>query len=214
MDRLAIIKQDHPNIRASLVTFTIKNGPDLRERFNHLLKSLKKMTDHRRKAISNSCRHFPNEANKALAAVWSFEFKIGAGSGLWHPHCHAVWLHYDDLDEKNLSSEWSGYTGDSHVVNITPFHNQNDVASGFLEVFKYALKFSSLSYEQNWHGYEVLNTRRLVASFGLFRGVVIPETLTDEPIDSLPYVELFYRYMNGSYYLKHKHFEAGEILPF
>lgn len=214
MQKLEQIKKDHPNIRASLVTLTVKNGSDLRERFNHLHRSVKKMTDHRRKAFSDSSRNLPIEANKVLGAVWSFEFKIGSGSGLWHPHCHAIWLHYDDLDQDHLSREWFSFTGDSHVVNITPFHDQENVASGFLEVFKYALKFSTLTHEQNWHGYEVLNSRRLVASFGLFRGVQVPESLTDEPIDSIPYVELFYRYFNGSYHLKHKHFELGNPLPF
>jgi hypothetical protein len=85
---------------------------------------------------------------------------------------------------------------------------------GFLEVFKYAVKFSNMPLEQNWHGYEVLNGRRLVASFGLFRGVDVPESMTDEPLESLPYWEMFYRYQkSGAYKIEHSVLKAPE-LPF
>lgn len=214
VDRLGVIKQAHGKILASLVTFTVKNGPDLKERFHHLQTSMKKYNLKRSNANASK-KNLPVEANKALGAVWSYEFKVGDGSGLWHPHAHAVWLHYDDLDEKQLSREWLSVTGDSHIVNITSFHNQDDVVSGFLEVFKYAVKFSDMPLEQNWHGYEILNGRRLVASFGLFRGVEVPDQLTDEPLDSLPYWEHFYRYMpDGRYSVKQSSFFAGEALPF
>lgn len=214
VDRLEVIKQSQGKIRASLVTFTVKNGEDLKERFHHLQTSMKNYNLKRSRA-NTSGKHLPVEANKALGAVWSYEFKVGNGSGLWHPHAHAVWLHHDDLDEKQLSKEWLEMTGDSHIVNITPFHNQDDVVSGFLEVFKYAVKFSDMPLEQNWHGYEILNGRRLVASFGLFRGVEVPESMTDEPLDSLPYWEHFYRYMpDGKYSVKQSTYFGGENLPF
>ena len=34
---------------------------------------------------------------------------------------------------------------------------------------------------------------------GLFRGVQVPENLLDEPLDSLPYWDRFYRYLGGEY---------------
>jgi hypothetical protein len=40
-------------------------------------------------------------------------------------------------------------------------------------------------------------------SFGILRGVEIPEELTDEPLDGLPYVELFYKYLSGAGYSLH-----------
>ena len=43
--------------------------------------------------------------------------------------------------------------------------------------------------------------RRLVDSFGLLRGVVVPEELTDEPIEGLPYVEYLYRWHTAGYSL-------------
>lgn len=70
-----------------------------------------------------------------------------------------------------------------------------------MEVFKYAVKFSDLSLADNWEAAQLLKGRRLLNSFGLFRGVVIPESLLDEPLDDLPYWDRFYRYINGHYQL-------------
>ena len=41
--------------------------------------------------------------------------------------------------------------------------------------------------------------KRLLNSFGLFRGVQVPESLLDEPLDSLPYWDRFYRFLGGEY---------------
>jgi hypothetical protein len=213
LDRLEVIKQAHGKIKASLVTFTVKNGEDLKERFQHLQTSMKNYNLKRSRA-NNSDKHLPVEANKALGAVWSYEFKVGEGSGLWHPHAHAVWLHYDDIDQEQLQREWLAITGDSFIVNVTPFYDQENIVGGFLEVFKYAVKFSNMPLEQNWHGYEILNGRRLVASFGLFRGVEVPESLTDEPLETLPYWEHFYRYQKCGAYKVENSVLKGPELPF
>ncbi len=44
-------------------------------------------------------------------------------------------------------------------------------------------------------------SKRLLGSAGCFRGVEIPEDLTDDPgyYLGLPYVDLLYRYLSGSY---------------
>lgn len=193
-DRLEVIKAVKPRLRASLVTLTVKDGPDLRERFNHLFRAVQKLHKTR------SGKGQTSEAIKADGAVWSYEFKRGSGSGLWHPHVHAVWLHEEDIDARQLSAEWHAITGDSFIVDVTPFHDQEDVISGFLEVFKYAVKFSDLPLADNWHGWEVLQGKRLIASFGAFRGVVVPEELTDEPLEGLPFIEHFYQYITGAGY--------------
>jgi len=46
---------------------------------------------------------------------------------------------------------------------------------------------------------QVLKGKRLLNSFGLFRGVQVPESLLDEPLDALPYWDRFYRFMGGEY---------------
>lgn len=68
-----------------------------------------------------------------------------------------------------------------------------------MEVFKYAVKFSDLTLADNWHAAQVLKGKRLLNSFGLFRGVQIPESLLDEPLDDLPFWDRFYRFIQGEY---------------
>lgn len=179
-------------LRPFLVTLTVKDGPDLVERFEHLQRSqheLWKRKHRGRGSVLDSVR----------AAVWSYEVKRGSGSGLWHPHLHMVALARVPPDGLQLACEWRSITGDSFVVDVRPI-DQADPASGFLEVFKYALKFSEMDLCDTWHAYQVLSGRRLVASAGLFRGVEVPDALVDEPLDDLPYVELFYRYLAGRGY--------------
>jgi hypothetical protein len=201
LDRLKTIIAQQGPLKAYLVTFTVKNGFDLSERFIHLQNSLKRL--HKKRHGKGQF----TEASKALGAVWSYEFKRGKNSGLWHPHVHAIWLCKEAPDVQKLRDEWLAITGDSHMMDVTEFHNQDDVITGFLEVFKYAVKFSDLPLADNWHGFEVLGGKRLIASFGLFRGVEIPENLTDELVlDDLPYVEWMYRYFqNHGYELDDSH---------
>ena len=54
---------------------------------------------------------------------------------------------------------------------------------GFLETFKYALKFSDLELSDNLHAYKTLKGKRLINSFGALRGVEVPEELTDDDLD-------------------------------
>lgn len=198
LEKLRVIQAEHPGLKAYLVTLTVANGPDLAERFAHLVNSLKRYHQKRRDGLKGQRLV---EVCKALGAVWSFEVKKGKNSGLWHPHTHAVWLCEEEPRLNQLRDEWREVTGDSYIVDIRPFHNQNDVASGFLEVFKYAVKFSSMEPADTWHVFQTLKGTRLVASFGYFFGVKVPETMTDDDLpEDLPYIELFYRYIRGAGY--------------
>jgi hypothetical protein len=194
MQKLAVIKAENPDLKAYLVTLTVKDGPDLAKRFSHLYHSVAKL----HKTRTGKGQH--SEACKADAAVWSYEFKRGKNSGDWHPHVHAVWLCNEAPDAVQLSAEWKRITGDSFIVDVTPFHDQDDVINGFLEVFKYAVKFSDLPLDDNWEGYKTLSGKRLIASFGLFRGIEIPDDLIDEPLDDLPYVDMLYKFIFGAGY--------------
>lgn len=206
MDKLAVIKATNPHLKAYLVTLTVKDGPDLRERFSHLHHSVQKLN----KTRTGKGQH--SEACKADAAVWSYEFKRGKNSGEWHPHVHAIWLCDTAPDAVKLSAEWKKITRDSFIVDVTPFHNQDDVINGFLEVFKYAVKFSDLPMADNWEGYKVLSGKRLIASFGLFRGIEIPDDLTDEKLDDLPYIELLYKHIFGVGYSLAPNHEKTKII--
>lgn len=183
-----------PLLRPFLVTLTVKDGPDLKERFEHLQNSQHELWKRKQRGRGSAL-------DGVLAAVWSYEVKRGKGSGLWHPHLHMVALAENAPDQVELADEWHAITGDSFIVDVRPI-DLADPASGFLEVFKYALKFSDMEACDTFEAYQVLKGRRLVASAGLFRGIEIPDNLKDEPLDDLPFVELFYRYMAGRYSLK------------
>lgn len=194
LPRYEAVKASVPLLMPFLVTLTVKDGSDLAERFKHLQTSQRElwMRKHRRRG---------SVLDGVVAAVWSYEVKRGKGSGLWHPHLHMVAMAEVMPDPAQLSAEWQNITGDSFIVDVRPI-DQDDPASGFLEVFKYALKFSDMEVEDTFHAFKTLKGLRLVGSAGLFRGIDIPDSLLDESLDDLPFVELFYRYLGGRYALQ------------
>lgn len=200
LDRLEVIRQEHARVQAYLVTLTVKDRADLGEGFRHLRQAVQRMQQARRSQLAG-CRQ-SSESAKAIGCVGSYEFKRGRNSGLWHPHVHMVWLCYEAPDAALLSAEWLRLTGDSYIVDVRPFHDQDDMIGGFLEVFKYAVKFSDLPLADNWQGFLELSGKRLVFSFGAFWGVEVPDDLGDELLDDLPYVDLLYRYHASGYSLQ------------
>lgn len=198
--KLQALLRKNPDLKAYFVTLTVKNGPDLAERYEHLNRSLKKMNQARRSAIRGKGPWV--QMAHTSAAVWSFEFKRGKGGHGWHPHSHGIWLCEEAPDSQKLSDEWKKFTVDSFIVDIRPFNVEQGEIGGFLEVFKYAVKFSDLPLADNLHGFEILQGRRMIASLGDFRGVEIPEDLADEELleEDLPYVELMFKYRPGAGY--------------
>ena len=81
---------------------------------------------------------------------------------------HMIWLCSEAPDAHQLSREWEALTGDSFIVDVRPMYGEID---GFLETFKYALKFSDLELSDNLHAYKTLKGKRLINSFGALRGV-------------------------------------------
>lgn len=196
LERFNTVRLSNSGLRPYLVTLTVKDGPDLCERFLHLKASIQKMTEVRKEA--SRMRRPLIEMNKAQGGVSSYEIKVGKNSGEWHPHYHAVWICEDQPYETRLSDDWKGITKDSFIVDVKPFDEEKNMVTGFLEVFSYALKFSGLDLENNLKAFQILKGKRMISSFGLLHGVQVPEDLTDEPLEGLPFIELLYRYMNDS----------------
>ena len=121
------------------MTLTVKDGESLQERFNHLVTAERRYKQKRLNALKG--QKFVEYA-KAQGGVCSVEFKRGQNSGLWHPHMHMIWLCSEAPDAHQLSREWEALTGDSFIVDVRPMYGEID---GFLETFKYALKFSDLN---------------------------------------------------------------------
>ena len=200
LDRFEIIQAGNPQLRPFLVTLTVKDGDDLGERFKHLYKAQKELWKRKNRGRGSVL-------DGVSGAVWSYEIKRGTGSGKWHPHLHMIVLAESmTLEESDnlgpLSREWKNITGDSHMVNVRPI-SQEDPVSGFIEVFKYAVKFSDQTPADTVHAWVTLAGKRLLGSSGCFIGVEVPEDLLDgsEGFEGLPYIQLFYRYLPAGYSL-------------
>lgn len=193
LERVEFVMRENPRLRAYMVTLTVKDGADLRERYRHLHCSLKRLHKRRQDTLSTLMR-------VVRGGVWSYEFKRGSGSGLWHPHVHAVYLVDGEIDQASLSREWRDITDDSFVVDVHALYGE--LVDAFSEVFKYAVKFANLELADNWHGYEVLKARRLIGSSGVLWGVNVPDVLTDDPVEFECYMEHVYRFVRGSGYVE------------
>ena len=200
LERWEYIKPEKTALKPFLVTLTVKDGDNLAERFEHLYKAQRELWKSKQRGRGSAL-------DGVEGAVWSYEVKRGANSGAWHPHLHMVALAQTEPDQEQLSAEWHSITGDSFIVDVRPI-SQVDPVSGFIEVFKYAVKFSDQSPADTYHCFKVLGGRRLIGSAGVFRGVDIPNQLTDEPLDDLPYAPLFYRFVGEGYSL-HVHREVA-----
>ena len=192
--RWEAIQLQKPALRPFLVTLTVKDGPDLAERFQHLKKSQQElwMRKHRGRG---------SVLDGVEGAVWSYEIKRGSGSGVWHPHLHMIALAECEPSAELLSREWHEITGDSFIVDVRPI-SQDDPVSGFIEVFKYAVKFSDQEPADTVHAWETLRGKRLLASAGCFRGVEVPDELTDDcaDVEGLPFMDMLYRFTRAAGY--------------
>jgi hypothetical protein len=207
-ERFALLIKDNPHLVPAMLTLTIKNGPDLEERFKHLVSSFRRLLEKRRNALKGNST---TELQKAVGGVYSIE-TTNKGNG-WHVHLHAVVLLDAFIDREALSREWEAITGDSKIIDIRRLGRGTGevldregniapkIAEAFCEVFKYALKFSDLDYSDNVTAFDVMRGKRLLGSWGLFWGVKVPESLLDDPLYGIPYLEMIYRFSGDAYQL-------------
>ena len=187
-----------------LVTTTVRNGPGLRERLGHLLRSYRLLLD---------CRHGGTRRASVMPSVLGGVYSVevtNKGKG-WHPHVHAIWLlpaSGAGVDTLTLRREWEAITRDSFECDVRAVARCDEVdvgvspyAQGFAEVFKYATKPAELGATLFAEAYPVLRGRRLLGSFGCLRGVAVPESLADDVrgLEFEPYVEFLARYVAGAY---------------
>lgn len=199
LDRWEIIQAHNGALRPFLVTLTVKDGPDLAERFDHLHKAQRELWKRKQRGRGSAL-------DGVAGAVWSYEVKRGSGSGVWHPHLHMIALAETQPDQQEIADEWRNITGDSFVVDVRPI-SQEDPVSGFVEVFKYAVKFSEQDPADTLEAFMTLKGKRLLESAGLFRGVEVPHGSMDdtEDVSHLPYYDLLYRFSKaGGYTLEHR----------
>lgn len=196
LPRFEHIAASAPTLKPVFITLTVRNSPDLGQCYDLLRSAMKSLFERRRDARKG--KRGATEFRKVAGLVGTIEL-TNKGNG-WHPHAHMVALLDDWIDQEKLSAEWSQLTGGSFIVGIQRLDQSKPPVDAFAEVFKYALKFSDMKPSDIWEASRLLRGARLVYSLGCFRGVEIPAALTDEPLENLPYVEWFYRYLDGKGY--------------
>lgn len=196
------LKRKNPKLSIYYVVLTVKNGTDLSERYNHLQESLKKLIDRRRQAIfAKSGKKSSNYALNSvfanvLAGAYSIEVKKGENSKEWHPHANLLLLSEDRILESEIKAEWKSITKDSKIAYCQV--KDDDDKTVFVEIFKYALKFSEMEFDDNFTAWETLKGRRLMGTFGEFRGLDVEKDDTEIALKDEPYIELFYKYQRDS----------------
>jgi len=86
-----------------IATATIKDGPNLKDRIDTLLDSVKRMRKRGQKRGAGRSR---GEWCKVRAGVSNVEIKIGSGSGEWHVHTHFLLFTDSPLNIKTKDSEY------------------------------------------------------------------------------------------------------------
>lgn len=230
-DKLKYILSQNPALKVYFVTLTVVNSFELDLVFDHLKGVVKKMNQLRR----NYARGNNNSIFGLFeSGVMTFELTKSAKGWHPHIHMICLlprdlrvdefpwelrpeegqkegWADYVQAAKNSqLSKQWKKLTGDSFIVDARPVsfdadNYQGSVNRAFLETFKYALKFSTLDPADNYRAYEVLKGRRLLNSWGDFRGIPEPE-LVDDLFDEVPYLKMVYRF-------KRDHFVLESVSP-
>lgn len=200
-EKVEHLKQESDNtLDLVFITFTVKNGESLYERFTHLRNAMRGLLK-KRNNQSLAKYTYKTEMAKLTGGVFAYEFKRGSGSQDWHPHIHMLALipKVSKIQIDVLKHEWLDITGDSSVINIK-YADDN----GYLEVFAYALKFSEMANSDRWDAFNLLRRERLISSFGHLRGIELPDDETDYLLDSdEPFKDMLYRWCLGRGYELH-----------
>ena len=218
-------RAQNPSARLLHVTLTVRDCEDLGQGFSRLQHGLTSLMQRFR-----DCKRKKGAGPMAsvLGGVGQFEVKKGAGSKLWHPHYHGLWLVKGRPDFGAFQREWGQAVNDpSAWCKLQHLHSENRLRQGQVfdqeqwtqllskdvkEVLKYPMAFgkNGLTPRETWEAFDVLKGRTLIRSFGVLFGVQVPDDLTDGPVrwDEADYVELTYRYVGKARYVQ-QGYEAG-----
>jgi hypothetical protein len=188
----------------------VANGPDLAERFEHLVRSFKALRQLSRDHLRGKGRYV--ELSRAEGLVWAFEFTHSEENG-WHPHIHMIaalpkgsgpiryGVHPLTGEVSQLRQDWHDVTGDSIITHAEPLDMSNPHKS-VCELVKYSLKFADLAIPDQIDAYETLRGRKLMECSGSLRGVELSEddTLLDDLLTG-KYFDFLYRWHGEAYTL-------------
>lgn len=197
--KYAAILAQNPDLVAAMVTYTIRNTEDLPEGLSTLLGARGKMGQ---KVHDEKRGCGKTELSKAVGGVVSVEIKRGKNSGLWHAHIHELILLKKGnwIDQKELSREWAQATGDgSWNLSVTKLRGDSpeEMRKSFAEIFKYTVKMTDLSPEDNLTAHKACRGKHLIRPWGKFKRTKEEKEKDElfdieEPIGDPLYVDLFY----------------------
>ncbi len=200
LKRYRYIMAQKPYLMPFMITLTVKNGPDLRERFEHIQKSFRRLQDNRRLYLSSPHKRKFTQLAKVKAGADAYENTYNARTGEHHVHIHLVALCDSIPAHKPLCDEWEAITGDSFITDIRPFEDINNPETAFMEVFKYVLKFSTMPLDVNYQAAQVLARKRLLISFGYFWGTKVPQELAEDALE-MEHVDYYFDWLDDHYRL-------------
>lgn len=232
-EKVTHLLNDDRDLRPWLVTFTVKNGPDLLERLQHLLTNFSKGWKRRENHLRGK-RHW-SAFNAVSGSIYSAEIKRGKNNNDWHPHLHCLWLvpasvwqweegktgiQLEANAHRKLCHEWHQITGDSFVINAKPLRSAVDMSEGkpvqeehltaeLFEVFKYLTKPSETKPDDVVEAWRVTQGKRLVRSHGNLLGLKMPDSLDGELLGGDSW-EMWFRWVNGGYQMNTVKFVPGE----
>ena len=197
-DKYQALLKDNPNLRLYYLVLTVENEADFEKTFDKVQKAARLLIERRKdaKRARNGNKANRYALNSAFAGVeagaYSFEVGRGKGSGLWHPHVNFLLVAENRIDIRALRKEWKSLCKDrSRICRIKEING--DDRGAFIEIFKYALKFSAMAPGDRFHTATALYRRNLFGSFGAFRGLKVENEDSIE-LKDLPYLDLLYRY--------------------
>lgn len=167
----------YPNVRPVFTTITVKNGPDIGERFRHVMNGFKRLQMKRknaRKGLTKSLRKY------VIGGLFSCEIKF-TDKGLWHPHLHGLeilprWVNLREYDSE-LEKDWLEITKDSFVTRVTEIRmaTPEELIRSCMEICKYSMKQASMTPALQYEAYRATHNKQLVRRFGVLRGFTMDE---------------------------------------
>ena len=120
LDRFVYILERRSFLTPHLITFTVKNGPDLLERFKHLRTCFQTLQQKRRLFLK--CDKAYTEFSKVTGGVGHYEITYNSETGEFHPHLHLVGLVNCRLHQLRMVDEWHAIAKDSFILDVRPFY--------------------------------------------------------------------------------------------
>jgi hypothetical protein len=166
--RHAILDYIHDLPDLSLITLTLAASDD----------PLSSILDRITKAF-RALRQLPLWKKAVKGGVTIIETKIGAGSGKWHCHYHIV-CQTSFMRQQDLSNAWFKVTGDSRIVDIRRVGARTGAVQYITKYITKAADRSILSSTKHLsEAITAFTGRRLVSTFGTFRGLQLMESVDE-----------------------------------